>query len=112
VDGKSPFREVQPGTGNYMKTGRFADHFIEFEYTGGYIFSSKKDLPMSRADGIYDDPMYVFECNCATTHTDCDTWNTEYPMSGDIAQLVIQSILQIDYNRASIKSTPEINVNG
>ena len=112
VDGNSPFREVQPGTSNYMGTGRFAKHFPQFEYNNNLIYSTKKDLPLIRVDAIYDDPMYIFECNCLSAHTDCDTWNMEYPMSGDIAQLVIQSILQVDYNRGALKPTPEIQVNG
>lgn len=110
IDGQSPFRELQPGTGNYLATGKFASQFPAYEYTNQKIYIDKKDIPMIRVDAIFDDPMAVQELSCSCQNVECDTWDTEYPCSGDIMQLIIQSILTIDYNRADTKPTSEIQV--
>ena len=98
VDGRSPFMEVTPGAGNYLDTGRFAKMFPKFELWNQSVVAHKKDLPMLRIEGIFDDPLAVLQCNCDCDGTeDCDTWNMEYPVSGEIGQLIIQSIETIDY---------------
>jgi hypothetical protein len=109
VDGKSPFRKVQPGMSNYASTGKFSQRFPEYEYNQR-IFVNQLDLPRIRVDAIYDDPMAVLEYSCKCLDKQCDTWNTEFPCSGEIMQLIVQSILQVDYNRLDKTATPEIEV--
>ena len=112
VDGKSPFREVNPGTDNYLTTGRFAAQFPGYNYTNRRLLIDKTSIPVVRVDGIFDDPLLVQQISCSCLAiTDCDTWNMEFPCSGDIMQLIVQSILQIDYNRQDAKPTAEIPVN-
>jgi hypothetical protein len=108
IDGKSPFKEVSPGTGGYLSQGGFASQFPQYELVNNRISTSKADLPMIRVDGVFDDPMAVMEFSCAQAGQPCDTWNTEFPCSGDILQLIVQSILQIDYNRPERQESEEI----
>ena len=111
IDGKSPFREVNPGTDNYMDTGKFADMFPAFVYTGRKVYLNKTGIPCIRIDTVFDDPMAIMESNCGCMGTEnCDVWNSEFPCEGKVMQLIIQSIIQIDYNRPENKPTPEIEV--
>lgn len=110
IDGQSPFREIQPGTGNYLTTGKFAGQFIAYEYANQRIYTDKTNVPMIRVDAIFDDPMAVQELSCSCQNIECDTWDSEFPCSGDIMQLIVQSILTIDYNRPDTKPTSEIQV--
>jgi hypothetical protein len=110
IDGKSPFREVQPGTQNYLSTGKFSSQFPAYEYSNRRVYIDKLGIPKVRIDGIFDDPMLVYDCNCTCSGIDCDVWDKEFPCSGDIMQLIVQSILQVDYNRPDVKATPEIEV--
>ncbi len=114
VDGNSPWKEVMPGMGTYQE-GKFAHNFMGYEFVNQRIVVSKKDTPMVLVHGVFDDPMKVAElsCTCSEAVEDCDAWNKEFPMSGDITQLVVQSILQVDYNRRPIvvSTTQPVEVN-
>ena len=111
ADGKSPFRIVDPGRGNYMSEGTFSSRFPEYRYENRKIKTPKSDLPLIRVDAVWDDPMKIVELNCACTGIPCDVWDEEYPVSGDIIQLIVQSIRQIDYGQKEDKeATPEVNV--
>lgn len=110
-DGRSPFREVDPGTGNYLAEGKFSHLFPTYEYLNRRIRTIKSNQPLIRVDGIFHDPQAAEELNCSCTGGTCDTWNAEFPISGDLLQLVVQSILYVDYNRRDAKDTPEIELN-
>jgi len=111
IDGKSPFRRAIAGTQNYLDTGKFAGMFPYYEFVNQIVYVGKTGLPKIRIDAIFDDPMAVKLLDCACNHTtDCDTWDMQFPCSGDLMQLIVQSILNVDYNRPSNKPTPEIPV--
>lgn len=111
IDGKSPFRRAGSGTQNYLETGKFAAKFPYYDFVNQKIYVGKLGIPKIRIDAIFDDPMAVKTLNCACNNiTDCDTWNMEFPCSGDLMQLIVQSILNVDFNRPSNKPTPEIAV--
>lgn len=111
-DGKSPFKQLDPGTGFYLSSGRFAKNFPMYEFVNDHIVTSKVDQPLIRVDAVFDDPMEVKALSC-TAQTDvvngCDEWNMEFPVAGDIMQLIIQSIRQIDYNVPERKDVPDVN---
>lgn len=109
VDGKSPFRKTVAGMGNYLNMGKFSARFPAYEYIGRK-FIVDKNIAIIRVDGIADDPMLVASCNCACGMGSCDTWDTEFPCPGDVVQLIVQSILQIDYNRKDAQPTVQIPV--
>jgi hypothetical protein len=108
VDGKSPFREILPGTDNYLSTGKFAHKFPGYKIAGNYIYIDKAELPLIRVEAIFDDPQAAEQLSCECQGVACDTWNIPFPVSGDILQLIVQSILQIDYNRPDRTDTPEV----
>lgn len=110
VDGRSPFRKIEPGTANYLETGKFASIFPAYEYNGK-VYVDKTDIPRLRIDAIFFDPQQIEEYSCKCLGKSCDTWNTEFPCSGSVVELIVQSILQIDYNRTDKSATPEIQVN-
>lgn len=110
IDGKSPFREVQSGTENYLSTGKFASMYPACKYTGSFLYVEKKDLPLAMMDTIFDDPLDIALRNCACGNTPCDPWDIEFPCSGSMMQLIIQSILQIDYQRGNKEMGQEIPV--
>ena len=111
IDGKSPFRRATSGTQSYLNTGKFANKFPSYDFVNQKVYVEKSGLPKIRIDAIFDDPMAVKVLDCACNNvTDCDTWDMKFPCSGDLMQLIVQSILNIDFNRPSNKPTPEIPV--
>lgn len=110
IDGNSPFQLGSSGVKGYLEMGRFSEQFPTYEFIDECITVSKADLPLIRIDGIFDDPMSVQALNCGAVATDCDNWNTEFPISRDLLQLVIQLIIQIDYNRMVKADNNQIEV--
>jgi hypothetical protein len=111
VDGAAPFRISAPGTSMYVSAGKYSKNATFYEYTNGYIYvTSNSKLPMIRVDYVADDPMQVMEMNCKNG-TDCDYWIQPYPCTYDIIQMIIQYIIQVDYNRQNVPNIPEIEIN-
>jgi len=54
-------------------------------------------------DYIAEDPEAAAAINCASTSENCSFDDEEYPIPGDIAQLIVQSILDIDFRRKETK---------
>ena len=113
IDGRSPFREAVSGTQNYLSTGKFSAMFPAYQYSTK-MYVDEPGIPIILIEGIFDDPLAVMEMNCkcseSPTAGDCDTWNKQFPCSGDIMQLIVQSILQVDYNMKDNKPTTEVPV--
>lgn len=112
VDGNSPFKYVEPGQRHYLTAGKYGNLFPIYEYENYKIQTDQKDLRKILIEGIFDDPedVHVHTCACKDKPGDCDYWNDEFPMPGDITQLVIQSIIQIDFNRPVTPKDKEIEV--
>lgn len=110
VDGNSPFREVTPGMESYVNTSRFSHLFHTYKYTNRYITTPNSDLPLLMVDGIFDDPMAVQELSCRSQGIPCDMWDSTYPVSGDLLQLIIQNIQYVDYRRPGEVENHEVPV--
>jgi hypothetical protein len=111
IDGRNPFKEAAPGTVDYLSAGKYSKNTVFWENENQYIkIADKSKLPKIRIDGVFDRPLDVMMINCQTNN-DCDYWNMDYPATGDIIQMIIQYILQIDYNRVTTPEAPEIEVN-
>lgn len=110
VDGLNPFYPVILGTGAFMEEGRFWNKSSHYDEINNYIIVDNAFLKNIRVSALFDDPAKVFELECALNNADCDAWNKDYPMSAELTQLVIQSILQIDYNRKDPQGETEIEV--
>lgn len=115
VDGTNPFREITPGTLYYLKAGRYSKNRIYYEWSSlatGInkikIFERSK-IPTIRIDGVFDNPLAVMEFNCNNAG-ECDGWDLPYPVTGDIKQMIVQYILQVDYQLRQIPDNKEIEV--
>ena len=111
ADGKSPFRSYNVGTEAFMEESRFYKLFGHYQEVNSTLVTDKPLLQALRVDALFDDPLAALAVCCKCEEEGCDTWNVEFPMSGEMTQLVIQSILQVDYNRKDPVPTPQIELN-
>ncbi len=110
IDGKRPFTETIPGAGAYQTAGKYSRKSILWRYELDYIIiEGHPNLPYVRIDGVFDRPSEVMQFNC-DAGIDCDFWDKPYPVTGDIAQQIIQFIVQ-EYNPPMGPTNKEIEVN-
>jgi len=109
-DGRNPFKEAAPGTLEFLQSGKYSGNITFWENENQYIkIGDNAKLPKIRVDGVFDKPLDVMLINCQNSG-DCDYWEMEYPATGDIIQMIIQYILQVDFNRPKLPDAPEIEV--
>jgi hypothetical protein len=120
VDGKTPFYEAAPGTLSYLMSGRYSHDVVFYTYVSRrFEVDSHPNLPAMRADGVFDQPSAVLEFNCSSQLEggvgepgSCDFWDMPYPVTGDIKQMIVQSILQVDFAQpAAVPEVHEVEVN-
>lgn len=112
IDGMRGFIQADPGTLRGLMSGKYSQHKIFYEYTNEYFeIRQNKHIPMIRIDGVFDKPTLVMEFNCKNGNGDCDWWNKEYPCPLDMVQMIIQSILQVDFQVPNVPEAREIEVN-
>jgi hypothetical protein len=109
IDGSTPFKEGQLGLTYYLKAGKYSGNTIFYEYQLDKIRVHRK-IPAILVSGIFDDPEQASKFSCLPGDTPCDFWNNEYPISNDILQLVIQSILTVDEAKESDAPNKQITV--
>lgn len=112
ITGTKGFKQVVAGTVSIMMSGKFSKNMTLYRIENGLLYVyNRPDLPLVMVEGIFDDPQEAsrFNCICGTSKN-CDYWNEEYPVSNDILQLIIQSVMQIDFNRAPNTPTKQIPV--
>lgn len=109
VDGKNSFREYTPGTGVYLEAGKYSKNhvFWKLENRRG-IVEGHPNLPFMRFDGVFDHPAEVMQFNC-DGGINCDYWDRPYPVSGDVAQQIIQYVVQ-EYQQPPVEPNKEIQV--
>jgi hypothetical protein len=109
VEGSTPFRLVKRYELSFLIGDKYAPLVSDFYlYENGYLIT--RFVPYLFVDGPFDDPEAVAAYNLAacqaTGSEDCtDPDDADLGISGDIAQLIIQSIVQIDYGQP--KKEPE-----
>jgi hypothetical protein len=117
VDGKSPFGYADVGTLMYLMSGKYSKllnyHVIENRKALVYKLPS---LPMLRIDGIFNNPEEAMPFStCSPDNSpekECDWWDIDIPMNGDIQQRIVQSILSVDYGRPVVTDDHQTQVNG
>lgn len=109
INGANPFKELNPGTMAYYRSGRYSKNVIGYLYSGGKIeVYGNANLPMLRVDYIVDDPQDLASFACSPDLNQvCDFWNQEYPCPGDILQQILQFIVEVDFGKR--ETTPEIS---
>lgn len=111
IDGNQPFREASAGQSDYLKAGRYSKKTIFWGKDNEHIkIINKPNIPSIRIDGVFDKPIDVMMLNCASG-VDCDYWDMPYPCTGDILQMIIQYILQVDFQKNNTPMPDEIEVN-
>lgn len=110
IDGKSPFKNTTVGTKDFITSGKYSKNTPCCEFVNYRLrVLTNADLPMARMDTVFDKPVDVMQFN-SDAGIDCDGWDKPYPVTGDILQMIIQYILQVDYNRID-KPVPQTEVN-
>lgn len=94
ADGKNPFSEIIPGMGNFQKAGKYSSNsvFWGLDIDGHAFVEGLPNLPYIMFNGIFDKPWEAMKFNC-DNGVNCDFWEREYPVTGDIAQQIIQFII-------------------
>lgn len=103
IDGRKAFYNSTAGTLDALQAGQYTGKNTFWEYTNKRVLIrnnrlnfNDKPIPMIRVDAVFDRPIDVFEFNCSAT-SDCDFWDKPYPVTGDMAQMITQYILQVDF---------------
>lgn len=113
VDGRNPFNMGVAGALELNEFSKYAKLQTQWEYENQFVLLTKRfnvNISMIRIDGVFDDPADVFGYNC--TPGNCDYWDLPYPVSGDMRQMIIQYINQVDFNKdkTTTPQTPEVEV--
>lgn len=93
VDGSRAFRQTQEGTSKYITAHPHAHHTYPFRHEAGKLVVEHAGLDKILAVGIFADPEEAYNIDAeARGCTDCDFWESEYPCSEDVLDIVIQEI--------------------
>lgn len=109
VDGSVAFKEAGIGMDDFMKAGKYSKSLTLFKYTLKKIQVDHPNIPYIRVRAIFNSPQDVMIFNCAS-NGDCDYWNMEYPVTGDVLQMIVQAILQ-EFNPPVGPVNKQIEVN-
>lgn len=97
VNGMNPFSESHAGVAQYKKKGKYSHNIIPFVYSNDRLYIYDK-VPMVRVDFIADEPNQLENYQCVNElNQTCDFWDSEYPCSNEILQLIFQSIREVDF---------------
>jgi len=111
IDGNNPFKEVANGMLSYYLNSKYGAKQGYYTYENDHIkVYNVPNIPIIRVDGIFDNPEEALQLTCKTIEEACDYWNQEYPITGDILQLAVQGILEVDYNRKGDQKTIHVPV--
>ena len=110
VDGMKPLQESFAGGIQYMNAQKYSGpNFSRYTWDNSYIkVFGNPNLPVIRVDGIFQKPLEVYQLGC--NDENCDYWDSDYPCPLDLVQLIVQSILTVDYNRLTIADSVDTQV--
>jgi len=90
IDHGNPFKYAKRWELVYLLSNKYMPLVTSFyAYEDGYIISN---VPWITIEGIFDDPEEGIRLNC--DEEECSIDDQDYPISGDIAQIIVQGILQ------------------
>src|SRR5690606_38390187 len=95
--GSNPFKLVKRWQMHYHLQDKYAPLVTTYvSYDNNRIIAPHSPLLTHiEVEAIFDDPEAAHKCGCES----CDFDDEEYPITGEIAQLIVQSILDIDFRR-------------
>lgn len=90
INGANPFQPISAGMIGVLSHGKYSKKRIEYEVRNRQIVVHRKPkLPMIRVDAIFDSPIEVADFICESGGS-CNYWDTPYPCTNDIIQLILQ----------------------
>lgn len=92
TDGSSALRFNDPGTAPYLQIGKIASKFPAYEMINNQVFIPGHSIKEVKGVGIFDEPSIVMQWQCTKNQENCDWWNAEYPISGDILAMAKTAI--------------------
>lgn len=94
VDGSSPFRFNDTGTDPWISQGMTAHlyHTYRLDTEHGRVILPNQRITKVMATGIFDQPNEALAWQCSNGDGGCDWWNAEYPISGDILEMVKKAL--------------------
>jgi hypothetical protein len=93
VDGFRAFRQTQEGTSKYITAHPHANHTYPFRYEEDKFVVEHAGIDKILAVGIFADPEEAYNIDAKTREcTSCDFWESQYPCSEDVLDIVIQEI--------------------
>lgn len=116
ADGTTPFVEgANPAIARFGESDKYTSNLPRYSYIGGKLQVYRfPDLSLIRADYIPANFREYAIFNAAMCNTVCTWDDDEYPLPGDILQLVMQSVaaeiahpaLPMNHDREEIKVAP------
>jgi hypothetical protein len=112
IDGTTPFKYIHMWELPYKLQERYSPIVTShYAYENEYIIVPKKKiLQYVRVERIFDDPEAAAELSCTATGVSCAFDDEEYPISEDLAQQIVQYILQVDFNRKPTNDDTVVNL--
>jgi hypothetical protein len=90
INGANAFQPVSAGMIGYANEGKYSKNLIQYESRNQRIVVHRRpQLPMIRIDAIFDYPTEVADFVCEN-NGNCNFWDSPYPCTNDIIQLIIQ----------------------
>lgn len=106
VDHGNPFKYTKRWELPYFLANKYMPLVTSFyAYEDGYILSN---VPWIAIEAVFDDPEEAMKLNCGSNS--CDTTIIDYPIPGDIAQLIVQSIITVDLKPQKPAEDEEVEV--
>jgi hypothetical protein len=94
VDGSNAYRYTTRGAARFMTAGRYAQHFILYHRDRDMLTVEKGGIPSILVVGIFANPEEAYNINAKTKGcTNCDFWESTYPCSGDVIDIIINEIV-------------------
>lgn len=110
ADGKERFKQGVIGLSEYMQASKYTGKVPIFDFVNGFLEVDLPSLPTVRIDGVFDKPTEAMAFNCSQNAIGCDYWNQPYPITSDVLQMVIQGIVQTDFNKPTVPAAKETTI--
>jgi hypothetical protein len=106
VDGSTPFRMIKRWELPYHLSSKYSPKVTTFAAWENkrILLPGNRLIEWVSIEAIFDDPEAAHNMDCSGECTECATEecefeDSEYPINEDLAQQIVQYILQVDFNR-------------
>lgn len=92
TDGSNAFKYMNRGLEEYQSSGKYTNNIIGYRYVNGFGDVLDDLVPEVLIDGIFANPRDAHRFDC-TSKASCKPDDMEYPVSGDILSLIIETAM-------------------